>query len=259
MQPLFRVVARSNAAKSKAAFELFFSVAEVAKTFGTSRTGRNSWRVPLRLESSLFAVTHQQKKSDDVKQLKRFPVTILISLAALFAYASPALTAWLQLDFAAVADGQWWRIWSGHISHFGGHHLFWDLLMFAVLGAVCEGRHPRYFGIATAVMMAGISLAIGVGCEQIATYRGLSGLDTGLFVWFIADQCWQSVRRHDRLAALLWLAPAAGLTGKLLLEAATGQTLFVDSSEFVPLVESHLAGAATLDGWLSHRTGHRCC
>ncbi|WP_068141380.1 rhombosortase [Roseimaritima ulvae] len=176
--------------------------------------------------------------------LKRYPITIATAAFALLAFASPTLTAWLQLDFAAVADGQWWRIITGHMTHFGGHHLFWDLLMFVVLSAACERQHRRHFGIATLLMMAGISLAIRFFCDDIAVYRGLSGLDTGLFVWFVSDQCRQSLRQCDRLATLLWLAPLIGLVGKLLFEAITGQTLFVDSSTFEPLVEAHLAGAA---------------
>ena len=183
--------------------------------------------------------------------LKKYPVTIAIAVLALLAFASPMLTAWLQLDFTAVADGQWWRMFTGHLTHFGGHHLFWDLLMFVVLSAACERQHRRHFGIATVFMMAGISLGIWVFCDDITVYRGLSGLDTGLFVWFVSDQCRQSFRQRDRVTMLLWLAPLAGLVGKLLFEAITGQTLFVDSSTFKPLVEAHLAGAV-LGGVLSY-------
>ncbi len=175
--------------------------------------------------------------------ISKYPVTIIVSLAALLACAFPPLAQWWQLDFASVNDGQWWRIWTGHVTHYDGNHLFWDLLMFAVLGAVNERPHPRQVAVAIAVMMAGISIAISVFCSQITIYRGLSGLDTGLFVWLAADQIRQSVRNRDRLAAGFWIAPCVALVGKLLYEITTGQTLFVDSSDFTPLVEAHLAGA----------------
>ncbi len=179
-----------------------------------------------------------------LSHLKNYPVTIAIAAIALLAHASPAISTWLQLDFAAVGDGQWWRVLTGHVTHFGAHHLFWDLLMFVVLSAACEHNHRRHFGLATLVMMAGISMAIRLFCDDISIYRGLSGLDTGLFVWFIGDQCRQSLRQRERLTTLLWLAPLVGLISKLVFEAATGQTMFVDSSTFEPLVEAHLAGAA---------------
>jgi rhomboid family GlyGly-CTERM serine protease len=176
--------------------------------------------------------------------LRTYPVTILISLVALLAWANPTLSQWLELDYSLVSSGQWWRIWTGHLTHYDGTHLFWDLLMFAVLGAACERGHPRLFVPAVAVIIAGITVAIGLCCEEISVYRGLSGLDTGLFVWFVADQCRRCCTDRDPVAAIIWLFPVVGLIGKLVFEAATGQTLFVDSSTFTPLVESHLAGAA---------------
>lgn len=172
------------------------------------------------------------------------PVTMLASLAALLAYASPTLTQWLQLDFAAVAQGQWWRIWTGHLTHYGGQHLFWDLLMFAVLGAACEQKHRLVFVPLVGGMTMGVSMAIFWFCPEVLVYRGLSGVDTGLFVWFLAGQCEECWLARERFAAGLWLVPGVGLIGKLLYEAATGKILFVNAEAFTPLVEAHLAGAA---------------
>jgi rhomboid family GlyGly-CTERM serine protease len=142
-----------------------------------------------------------------------------------------------------VETGQWWRIWTGHLTHYDVDHLFWDLLMFVVLGAACERKHSRLFAPAIVLMIAGISTAIGLVCEGVTVYRGLSSLDTALFVWFLADQVRHAlVVDRDRMSAALWLVPAAGLVGKLLYEATTGQTLFVEATTFTPLVEAHLAG-----------------
>ena len=106
-------------------------------------------------------------------------------------------------------------------------------------------RHLRELGRGRRSIRIGISTTIGLLCEDVSVYRGLSGLDTGLFVWFIVDQSRQSFLGRDRVAAMVWLAPGVGLIGKLLYEATTGQTLFVDATTFTPVVESHLAGAAT--------------
>jgi rhomboid family GlyGly-CTERM serine protease len=176
---------------------------------------------------------------------RNYRVTIIVSTVALLAYASSTLSLWLELDFSAVASGQWWRIWTGHLTHYDGQHLFWDLLMFAVLGAACERQHHRRFALGLALMMAGVSAAIALWCEEITIYRGLSGVDTGLFVWFVADQCRACWLERDRATALLWLVPGAALVAKLLYEATTGQMLFVEANTFTPLVESHLAGVAT--------------
>lgn len=180
--------------------------------------------------------------------VRNYPVTIAIVLAVLAVHWMPAMSSLFQLDFSLVADGQWWRIWAGHLTHYDGNHLFWDLLTFAALGGACESRAAGKHGSATyaitlILMAAGISAGIAFWCEGILTYRGLSGLDTGLFVWFVTDESRRSWRSGDRRAATIWLIPCLALIGKLLFEAATGQTLFVDSTGFTPLVESHLIGA----------------
>lgn len=174
--------------------------------------------------------------------IRNAPLTILLSLIAVIVSFVPSLTSLLQLDFSAVGEGQWWRIWTGHLTHYDGDHLFWDLLMFATLGIACEWKRGWKFLLAIVLMMPLISFTIAICCS-VPIYRGLSGVDTGLFVWFVIDQARQNLQRKDPATAVIWLLPLTGLLGKLVFEAATGQTLFVDSTNFRPLVESHLAGA----------------
>ncbi len=178
-----------------------------------------------------------------IRIIKSCPVTCFVGLVAVMAWWIPESIVWLELDFAAVRDGQWWRIWTGHWTHFGGSHLFWDLVMFVALGSLCERMHRNWFGPAMVLMSVIIGAAIAVGCPEIGTYRGLSGIDTGLFVWFATDQAVQAWRQRRSHATATWSALLVGLAAKLTYETATGQTLFVDSSAFVPLVMSHLAGA----------------
>ena len=176
--------------------------------------------------------------------LRRYRCTIILSLIAVLASVIPSLPQTMELDFHRVADGQWWRIWTGHLTHYDGDHLAWDLLMFVALGATCERAHPQRFMAAIAFMTAGISLIIGLMCSEIGFYRGLSGIDTGLFVWLVADRARHNFVDRNLLATSLWLLPVLGLVGKLFYESLTGTTLFVDASTFTPLVESHLAGVA---------------
>jgi len=171
-------------------------------------------------------------------------VTAIVASLAILASVSPALGQSLELDFADVADGQWWRLLSGHFTHFGSDHLFWDLLMFVGLGTACERQHPRVFGFSLVVMALGISAAVIFLCQDVTGYRGLSGIDTGLFVWLIGDQIRQCVADRDRTGATCWIGAGVMLIGKLLYECVTGEVLFVDADGFKPLVESHLAGAA---------------
>jgi rhomboid family GlyGly-CTERM serine protease len=178
------------------------------------------------------------------KSIRTYPVTIFIAVASLITASVPALRSLFELNFALVADGQWWRVLSGHWTHYEVSHLFWDLMMFVALSAICEHRHRHWYAPAFVISLMLISAAIAITCPDISTYRGLSGIDTGLFVWFVADQIRISLRQGDKPTAAIAAMSGIALLGKLVYEAITGGTLFVDSSTFVALVESHLAGAA---------------
>jgi rhomboid family GlyGly-CTERM serine protease len=177
--------------------------------------------------------------------VKQIPVTIAVASVAVVAFAIPGVTESLQFDIEKAFCGEAWRIITGHLTHYGRSHLFWDLLMFVVLGAVCERRSGAFYGPALAMMAVVISAAIVICCPQIGVYRGLSGLDTGLFAWFVTDQAVRSVRMREWTPAGIWLAMGGGLLCKLGFEWATGSTLFVDSEGFMPLVQSHIAGLIT--------------
>ena len=178
-----------------------------------------------------------------MKQIVRsFPCTVSVALMAIGLLVIPTDFAWLETNFESIGAGQWWRIWTGHLLHFDSNHLIWDLLMFVVLGTACERGRSRTFAVALMVLGALITASLAIYCPEITVYRGLSGIDTGLFVWLVVEQIQHSFSDRRRSKAFLWCLALLGLAGKLTFEATTGQTLFVDSNGFQPLVESHLAG-----------------
>lgn len=176
--------------------------------------------------------------------LGSYPVTTSIAALAIASMAIPGLTECFETDFALMRDGQWWRAITGHWTHYDISHVFWDLLMFVVLSAACERRCSRGYLPWMIASLATITWVVGWSCPEITHYRGLSGIDTGLFVWVAGDFVRSSLGRKERWRGLGGVVAIVGLVGKLIYEARTGQTLFVDSSTFTPLVQSHLAGAA---------------
>lgn len=172
--------------------------------------------------------------------------TIILGGFSLLGMAVPGLAELLQLDGEAVGNGQGWRLWTGHLAHWTADHLFWDALVFLALGSYWERQDRRLYWIVLGVGLPAISVGLGLCCPEISTYRGLSGIDTGLFVWLLLTRLQRELRARQRASALLWTVLLAGLLGKLAYEAATGSCLFVETSPttFRPLVESHLLGAA---------------
>jgi rhomboid family GlyGly-CTERM serine protease len=162
--------------------------------------------------------------------------SLLLFLPALPAFA---LGGWLELDRAAVARGEVWRLLTGHWTHWTPDHLLWDSLAFLVLAALCEARISRKRLLAA---VAGSALAVSASIwflPGIERYRGLSGIDSALFVLLAVTLL------RERRSPLAGLALAAFLA-KAAWEVSTGSTLFTETQgAFVPVPLAHLIGG----GW----------
>jgi membrane associated rhomboid family serine protease len=60
--------------------------------------------------------------------------SLFFGTLAVAVYLSPAATAVLEYDRAAVAAGEIWRLLTGHLTHWSFDHLFWDVLGLAIPG-----------------------------------------------------------------------------------------------------------------------------
>jgi rhomboid family GlyGly-CTERM serine protease len=179
-------------------------------------------------------------------ELHGIAVTVSLAVAAVAIQWIPRWADLLQFDRQAILDGQWWRMLTGHLTHWNVDHLFWDLAMFVFLGAMVE-RQSRLRLVAVCLVSAvSISFLVLWGQLDLRTYRGLSGLDTALFVYLACDQLAGAWRQRSWGEGLLPAILLAGFGGKLLYEVLTGSTLFVDgqTAGFVVVVMAHAVGAA---------------
>ena len=176
----------------------------------------------------------------------RWYVTVFVAAASVAIALWPGAASLLEFDRAALAAGDWWRMLSGQLTHFGFEHLAWDVSVFAVLGVMCERRNRTAtlacLGIAALLITAAVWLLL----PEMATYRGLSGLDTALFA-LLGGMMLSEKRREGSCG---WVAVIfvllLGMVAKIAWEFLSGGTIFVDSSssQFVPVPLAHLVGAA---------------
>jgi rhomboid family GlyGly-CTERM serine protease len=142
-----------------------------------------------------------------------------------------------------VAHGEVWRLVTGHWTHWTADHLLWDVLTFLLLATLCEtlvSRRALLAAVAGSALL--ISAGFWVALPELVRYRGLSGIDSALFVLLAVAL----LRREGGGAA-------AGLPGLALLaflartvwEVSTGGALFADGAgSFVPVPLAHLLGGA---------------
>jgi rhomboid family GlyGly-CTERM serine protease len=176
------------------------------------------------------------------KRAWRLPcVTLLLAALALLVHAAPTLAGRLEWT---DAPGGAWRSLTCHWTHFSGPHLLWSTAAFVVLGGVAELRSRARMVACVVAAAAAIGAAVHSGLIDLAAYRGLSGIDSALFVLVAVDELITSRRTADRATAAWAIAGLVLLTGKTAFEMRTGGTLFADVTSLgvTPVPAAHAVG-----------------
>ena len=183
--------------------------------------------------------------------------TAIIAALALGIAASPEMTS--ILTATRENWGQLWPVFTGHLCHWTGSHLFWDLIVFVIVGPLVEKSLGRAFLPWLGLASVGIVAAVFLLMPDVRSYRGLSGIDTFLYT-FAVLQIIRNAYPHIpyKMRGLSFL-PLLLVVAKIGFELATGETLFTGSlgDGVVPLPIAHAVGALMgLIGWLVWSTNH---
>lgn len=172
---------------------------------------------------------------------RRSWATLALALTALVIAALPEWRDALLYRRTELATGQLWRLWTGHLVHFGWRHLAADLAVFTAAGIWLESFAPRTARLFLVLAPPALSALLFVADPQLAFYGGLSGVAVGLLVLLALVQ----LRRDHAAARWTWYAVLALVAGKVAFEALTDTPLV---SDFGPDIKvstlAHLGGAA---------------
>ncbi len=176
--------------------------------------------------------------------MRRLPwITLVLASLAGLAHASPTLTAAWEFHRAAVNEGgELWRLFTAHLAHFGADHLAWDVAALLVLGTMAEREDRRAFALTLALAATLIGLGVWLTQPALATYRGLSGLDSALYGLVCARLIATGRRQRHTFTVTLGAAALAGFALKCAAEFASGQTVFAAGADYAPVPLAHLLG-----------------
>lgn len=140
------------------------------------------------------------------------PAVLCVAALAGIAGVQDGVAAWLEYDRLAIAEGELWRLWTGHLVHFTVGQAAWDGLAFLVPALWLLGRGARNV-VAAALLLAApaVSLTLFLLVPDMAVYRGVSALAVGLWVFALA-QAWRGypgLRPPLCVAALILFAKLA--------------------------------------------------
>ncbi|MCA8979655.1 MAG: rhombosortase [Planctomycetes bacterium] len=163
-----------------------------------------------------------------------------VALAALLASRAPES---FELGRAALANGEWWRLWTHALVHASAAHACFDVGAFVVL--------LLGFGLSRRAAWAAVvgTPLIGLGTlashPEFASTCGLSGLLHGLFVLTALEQS----AKASGWRRALFVGSALAVTGKAAWEFASGTPLLTGGTDLgAPIAfAAHSVGAAL--GW----------
>lgn len=169
--------------------------------------------------------------------------TFLVAATALAIASSPALTSALTATRENAA--QLWPLLTGHLCHWTGSHLFWDLLVFIIAGSMVERRLGRAFLPCLGLVGSAIASIVFLLMPGIGSYRGLSGIDTFLYTFAVLGLIREAYPGFPHNWRALTYAPLLLLFCKIGFEIATGEALFSGplGEGVLPLPLAHAAGA----------------
>jgi rhomboid family GlyGly-CTERM serine protease len=174
--------------------------------------------------------------------VKRWPWwTLAVCAGALAAWFWPALgMAWVY-DRAAIGDGQFWRLATGHLVHFSAPHLAANLIVLLPAGWLLERVAHGKGWVFYASAMPLIGVLLWVFEPRLVEFGGLSGLGFALLT-LLALQGLAAGGRLRAFGALL----LAGLLAKLAAELGWGWSAGILAADtgVIAAPVSHAAGVA---------------
>jgi rhomboid family GlyGly-CTERM serine protease len=179
-------------------------------------------------------------------QIKNLPlsfqhsaVVIFIIFLAIIAFVfEKQLLEPLIYQRSLIAQGELWRIFTGHFFHTNGFHLLLNLSAIALLWSL-HGQFYTLKNYSLLWLTSALSTSLGLYffSPELIRYVGLSGVLHGIFVW----GAMMDIKQKDKTGYLLFL----GVWLKILHEQVSGPNQ--DIANLIQAnvaIDAHLWGAA---------------
>ena len=163
---------------------------------------------------------------------------LLLGVVTAILYGCPdSVKLTLEYNRLAIAEGELWRLISGHLLHSNLAHLLLNLAGLLVIMLLYAPFSKRLaFGWQLVILSLGISIGLWLFASQITHYVGLSGVLHGILCYgAVLD-----IRQGHRSGWLILL----GLFGKLVYEHYYGPDVELGALIAAEVaIEAHLYGA----------------
>jgi rhomboid family GlyGly-CTERM serine protease len=184
-------------------------------------------------------------------QALRWPAALI--LPAIVVYLLPDVGQLLLYDRAAILEGEFWRLFTGHWVHFSADHLLFDTAALGITAWLSALRGDRLFPAFCLLAAPAISLALFFLLPEMARYGGLSGISMGGTI-YLGLQGWRERGPWRRVCLTVLVL---GLV-KLGVDLSLDRFVMIAGADpaVIPVPQSHLVGAVcAVVAWIC--TGRR--
>jgi rhomboid family GlyGly-CTERM serine protease len=115
---------------------------------------------------------------------------LLVAAASALSILAPAWRETLLYHRDAIQAGEFWRLWTGNIVHFGWLHFIADTGLWLIIGWFVEREHPVAARVSLPLIPLAVTGAVYFFDPEMIRYAGLSGMNVGYLV-FLALAGWQ--------------------------------------------------------------------
>jgi rhomboid family GlyGly-CTERM serine protease len=104
----------------------------------------------------------------------------------------------MQYQHSAIEKGEWWRLFTAHLTHLGWKHLMMNLIGLWLIWKLLLTQHSIYMCFsALSILMLFTSAGLLLFSPEISWYRGLSGILHGLLCWSLLHQWCKKKTYHS--------------------------------------------------------------
>jgi len=137
-------------------------------------------------------------------------------------HLSPHNISMLAYEKEAIIGGEWWRLWSAHLTHFTHTQVMINSIIIAISGIIAERfAHPLQIALCCLIAMPVMTGLLLVTTPHVLFFRGASGVTA--MMWMIA--VWFMIVESKRFSLGYWLGffllllfiAKAGMEGLMLL------------------------------------------
>ena len=175
--------------------------------------------------------------------ISRIPIYTISFLALCIASSKVnTLASLFVYDREAIFRGELWRLITSHFVHFGDLHLFYNILVFGIIGWIIEYKGFRHFKLLCLLMACSISVVLLVLKPDMIYFGGLSGIACGSILY-----CSLLCLREPSPWRTISIFSIIFLFVKISLETYNDGSLlpYWGTQDFIPMPISHIAGCLT--------------